>query len=115
MGRIIFNTYNVVDRKPALTNRLFAAITATALHETMHILGFDSSLYSTYLDYTTGNLYSQVTQTVTLNAARTGGANAMMITPAVKAWALQHYGCAGIIGMPLENQEGNGNAVGSYW
>lgn len=87
VGRIIFNTYNVVDTKPALTNRLFAAVTATALHETMHILGFDRSLYPTYLDFNTGNIYSQVTQTVTLNAARTGGANAMMITPAVKAWA----------------------------
>ena len=31
-GRIIFNTYNLVDREDALTNRLFSSITATALH-----------------------------------------------------------------------------------
>lgn len=37
----------------------------------------------------------------------------MMITPAVSAWALSHYGCATIPGMPLENQDGN--AVGAHW
>lgn len=57
------------------------------MHETIHILGFDQSLYSTYLDYNTGSPYSQVTQSVNLNALRTGGANHLMLTPAVKAWA----------------------------
>lgn len=37
----------------------------------------------------------------------------MMITPAVSAWALSHYGCNTIVGMPLENQDGN--AVGAHW
>jgi hypothetical protein len=50
MGRIIFNTYNLVDQATSLTNRLFQSITATALHENMHILGFDSTLYATWLD-----------------------------------------------------------------
>lgn len=49
MGRIIFNTYNLVDQAKSLTNVLFQSITATALHETMHILGFDSSRYNTWL------------------------------------------------------------------
>lgn len=31
-GRIIFNTYNLVDRVSALTNRLFQSITSTVLH-----------------------------------------------------------------------------------
>lgn len=39
IGRIIFNTHNLVDGE-TLTNRLFASVTATALHETLHILGF---------------------------------------------------------------------------
>jgi len=49
MGRIIFNTYNIIDQQTSLTNVLFQSITATALHETMHILGMDSTLYSTWL------------------------------------------------------------------
>ena len=32
VGRIKFNTYNLVDNEDALTNRLFASITATAIH-----------------------------------------------------------------------------------
>jgi hypothetical protein len=32
MGRIIFNTYNLVDTASSLTNRLFQSITSTALH-----------------------------------------------------------------------------------
>ena len=50
IGRIVFNTYNLVDQETSLTNRLFASVTATALHETIHILGFDSSMYSSFLD-----------------------------------------------------------------
>ena len=56
IGRIKFNTFTLLDDKgissdqALLTNRRFAAITATALHETMHILGFASNLYETYLD-----------------------------------------------------------------
>jgi hypothetical protein len=72
IGRIKFNTFTLLDDKgissdqALLTNRRFAAITATALHETMHILGFASNLYSTYLDprtstgakYATGSFLS---------------------------------------------------------
>ncbi len=61
VGRIIFNNYNLVDQEPSLTNRLFSEVTATALHETMHILGFDQSLYATYLNPDDGNLYSSIT------------------------------------------------------
>ena len=101
VGRIIFNTYKIVDTRTPLTNRLFASITATAIHETMHILGFDQSLYSTYLDFNTGLPYSySILQAVTLNANRTGGANYILKTPAVKAWALAHFGCNTILGMP---------------
>ena len=32
MGRIIFNTYMLVDREARLTNRLFQSITSTTLH-----------------------------------------------------------------------------------
>lgn len=103
VGRIKFNTNKLVDTKSSLTNRLFASITATALHETMHILGFDPNLYSAYLDSSTGLNYTQVIQSRVLNAQRTGGPNNLMITPAVSAWALSHFGCSNVTGMPLEN------------
>lgn len=50
MGRIIFNTYNLVDTQSSLTNRLFQSVTSTACHEVLHILGMDSTLYNTWLD-----------------------------------------------------------------
>ena len=31
-GRIILNTYNLVDRETSLTNRLFQSITSTVVH-----------------------------------------------------------------------------------
>lgn len=55
-GRIKFNTFTLLDDRgisndqALLTNRRFAAIAATAIHETMHILGFASNLFETYLD-----------------------------------------------------------------
>ncbi len=102
VGRIIFNTYRIVDTRTPLTNRLFSAITATSLHETMHILGFDQSLYSNYLDYNTGLPYSYpILQSVTLHASRVGGPNYLLKTPAVTAWALAQFGCVNVTGMPL--------------
>ena len=49
MGRIKFNTYHLVDQLSALTNIVFQKVTATAIHEVMHILGFDSSRFNTWL------------------------------------------------------------------
>lgn len=102
VGRIIFNTYNIIDRETSLTNRLFAQITMTSLHETMHILGFDSGLYSTYLNPLTGNIYStSITQSVSLNGARTGGNNYIIKTYYVTEWAKDFFACASITGMAL--------------
>lgn len=68
VGRIIFNTYSIVDGQ-TLTNRLFASITATALHETIHILGFDSSMYNFFMDPATAKPYNYtIIQNVNLNA-----------------------------------------------
>ena len=50
MGRIIFNTYSLVDTQSSLTNRLFQSVISTACHELLHILGMDSTLYSSWLD-----------------------------------------------------------------
>lgn len=69
----------------------------------MHILGFDSSLYNTYLGVD-GNTYSGgVWELVQLNSNRLGKVNGNHIikTPNVLAWARSFYDCSGIQGMAL--------------
>ena len=100
MGRIIFNTYQLVDQQSTLTNRVFQSVTSTALHETMHILGFDSTLYTSYLDPLVRAPYTSTPQTVgTVNSNRP--ATNFMTTPYVLAWAKAFFGCTSLTGMPL--------------
>jgi len=100
VGRIIFNTYQLIDQQSQLTNRLFQSITSTALHETMHILGFDSTLYPTYLDPNTGSPYTTSPKVAgSMNAKRP--ATNIMTTPYVLAWAKNFFGCSSLTGMPL--------------
>ena len=104
VGRIIFNTHQLVDQQTQLTNRLFQSITSTALHETMHILGFDSTLYLTYLDPATGSAYlTPPLANASLNGNRPTSTE--MTTPFVLAWAQSFFGCANLTGMPLENED----------
>lgn len=115
VGRIIFNTYNIIDRQTSLTNRVFAEVTTTAMHETIHIVGFDSSLYSSYLNPATGNVYPLfINESVTLDAGRTGGNNYILKTPFVTAWAKSFFACSSLTGMALENEETT-PGIGSHW
>lgn len=109
-GRIKFNTAYNLDGY-TLTNRLFADLTASALHETIHILGFDSSLYTSYLDYSTQTVYaSAVQQTATgLHTGRT--ATKMITTPNVLAWVKSWFGCSSVSGMLVENQGTDGEST----
>jgi hypothetical protein len=102
MGRIKFNTARTLD-STTLTNRLFADTTATTLHELIHIMGFDSSLYNSFLDSTTGKVYTTaVLQTATgLSSGRS--VTKMITTPKVVAWAQAWFSCGGITGMLVEN------------
>jgi hypothetical protein len=104
MGRIIFNTYNLVDTQASLTNVLFQSITSTSLHESLHILGFDSALYNSWLisDTTSpnyGNVYTNPKQAITVNANRP--TTYMLTTPAVTAWAQTFFNCSTLAGMLL--------------
>ena len=81
-------------------------MTTTALHEVIHILGFDATLYDTYIDSTTtgniGHLYSPpIYQSVNLNVARTGGNNYILKTPRVTAFAKAFFNCPSLQGMAL--------------
>jgi hypothetical protein len=117
-GRIIFNTYSLVDREATLTNRLFQSITSTALHETIHIIGFDSTLYPYFLNSTSGSPYAspQVKSTSTYNPVNSNRPKTdLLSTPAVLAWAQDFYDCSSLLGMPLENQDLVVGSSGSHW
>lgn len=123
MGRIVFNTYSLTDTVSALTNRLFQSIVSTALHETLHILGMDSTLYSSWLDSdstsaTYGNVYSSTTTSASSLIASQRPNSTFLTTPNVKAWTQTFFGCATAPGMLLENQDsslGVGFGGGSHW
>lgn len=120
MGRIIFNTYNLVDTAASLSNRLFQSITSTALHEMLHILGMDSTLYSTWLDSdpTSGTYTSNYTATTQSGSGFVSvlrPSSTFLITPNVKAWAQTFFACPSTPGMLLENEDGTGFGGGSHW
>jgi hypothetical protein len=68
----------------------------------IHILGFDSNLYSTYLNPTTGGYYSSVVSAVTTNYA-SRPTTSMIVTPYVIVEAQAYFGCSSLAGMQLEN------------
>lgn len=116
VGRIIVNTYKLVDTSSSLTNLLFQSVTTTVLHEITHILGFDSTLYTTFLDSATGLPYNytiRVTSSPLINALRP--ATSLLITPNVQTWARNYYNCSTLPGMPLENEDATGITAGSHW
>lgn len=116
VGRIIFNTYRLVDVEPSLSNRLFQSVTATTIHEVTHILGFDSTLYNRFLDIQTGSPYSftvKIENSTEVNPLRPP--TSILTTPNVRDWARRHYGCQNLTGMILENEDGSGEGAGSHW
>lgn len=126
MGRIIFNTYSLVDTASSLTNRLFQSVTTTALHEVLHILGMDSTLYGSWLDSdptsaTYTNVYDPTTLTISASPyiSTYRPSNTMFLTtPNVKAWTRTFFNCSTAPGMLLENQDstlGVGFGGGSHW
>jgi hypothetical protein len=92
MGRIIFNTYSTVDSSSSLTNMLFQSVTSTTLHEMMHILGFDSTLYARWLvsDETNARYSNTYTSTFrpasNFTSASIRANSYFLTTPNVKAW-----------------------------
>lgn len=67
----------------------------------IHILGFDSSLYATYLN-TDGNYYGSLYSLLTpIPAGRP--TTYVLTTPFVTAWAQKFFDCLTLPGMLLEN------------
>jgi hypothetical protein len=72
----------------------------------MHILGFNSVLYETYLDPTNalGDVYqTPVISGPTLLHPSRPNSSYLMTTPSVKAWARSFFNCPTLAGMQLEN------------
>lgn len=69
----------------------------------IHIMGFNSNLFSTYLNPATNNTYTySVMQTATgLSSGRS--TTMMIVTPFVKDWIRNWYDCGDLDGMLLEN------------
>jgi len=86
-----------------LTNRRFASITATAIHETIHILGFNSGLFSTYLDPRTsdGSAYANSIISAPAKLHESRPLSILIRTPSVTQWAKDFFGCQSITGMQL--------------
>lgn len=107
MGRIIFNTYSTVDSSTSLTNMLFQSVTSTCLHEMMHILGFDSTLYARWLVSDETNARYSNTYLSTFEAAANYTSSSIransyfLTTPNVKAWTQAFFGCPTAPGMLL--------------
>jgi len=79
-------------------------------------MGFDSTLYSTYLDPTTGSPYTSgplISNSSTINANR--NATSIITTSNVLTWARNFFGCNNLTGMPVENQDGGPGGGGSHW
>lgn len=119
-GRLRFNTAVTLDGAN-LTNRLFADTASYALHEVFHIMGFDSALYSTYIDSNTQTTYATPVMQTATGMQATRSTTKWITTPNVLAWAKSWFGCSSIGGMPLENEGNDGDetewasSYGSHW
>lgn len=106
-GQININPNKTSQKYSDFLNQL-----RTFIHETTHILGFSSSLYSLYVDPTT-NLplgLSQVFQNKTINGVYTP----FIILPQVINVAKKYFLCDNVTGVQLENQ-GTSASLGSHW
>ena len=80
----------------------------------MHILGFNSNMYSTYLDIDEGSGITHAafqSGPAALNENRP--TSYLLTTPKVTAWAQDFFSCYSITGMQLENQDAA--QPGSHW
>ncbi|KRX05397.1 Insulin-like growth factor binding protein, N-terminal [Pseudocohnilembus persalinus] len=128
LGNVHFNTYYISD----YTDADFAQLMETTLHEIAHAFGFSPSLFYFFRD-TNGNFYNgSGSYGDTTNIVKEGVyfrslETYQIITPQVKAWAAEHFGCDLLnleesdsnysdyfAGLQLENQ-GSFGSIGAHW
>ena len=86
----------------------------------MHILGFDSTRFSTWLvsvegDARFGNVYTSTTSSGAGTISASRPSTTYLTTPNVQTWARTFFNCPTLIGMVLENEDGSGLGAGSHW
>ena len=106
MGQINYNIFYMTD----LTSAGYIQSMDTTVHEMAHALVYSFGLFKMYRD-PSGNIYGDsAIQNLTIRGLLTPH----LVTPNVKQWAIDHYGCSSIVGMQLENQGSAGSAY-SHW
>lgn len=97
VGRLIVNTAQITHESTA---EALSSVVSSLLHEIIHILGFDRSLFHTYLDRQTKSPYSfNVTEEVVLNEKR--GTSLLLKTPRVTQWVRNYFSCDTLTGAQL--------------
>jgi len=102
VGLIIFNTHTLFNRITSVSNTQFQSIASTTIHELLHIIGFDSTLYNRFLDPNTNDVYSPsiyVRNSTSVHSNRPP--TSILTSPFVQAWVRNHYSCASAPGMLL--------------
>lgn len=103
-GRPILGFINIC---PNADNSDYASLLSTMNHEVLHALGFSHSLMDNWVDESHTVLgLANVISTTTYN----GSSANLLITPNVLAKAREHFGCATLDGVALEDDGGVGTA-----
>jgi len=110
-GRPIAGAVNFCPSKIATTATVMNTklMEGVALHEMIHVLGFSSDMFDSFVDGD-GNTRANVIASTTSDQRPL----AMLATPKVTAFVREHFGCASLAGAVLEDQGGTGTA-GSHW
>jgi len=83
----------------------------TALHELTHAMGFTGTLFNDYIS-PGGGFYSEPVISFTNSK---GATKWKVTTPRVIAYAREHYGCATLDGMELEDFNTDPGTPGAHW
>ena len=108
-GRPIAGTINFCPG--ALSTQYWKFDVGVTTHELMHTLIMSNTLFQFFYDRNLGKFQGK--DNVISEADTNGLDNSYIITPKVKQIAQNHFGCASLIGAPLENDGGASSL--SHW
>lgn len=109
VGQVNFNTSSLIDNPGDLPRQAGAAA-----HEIIHSLGFSSSKFGDFIEYTgtkTGSSYD----VRRLPYSEVIYAGASIVTPSVVREVRYHFNCSKLIGGELEDGGTSGATAGSHW
>ena len=109
-GRPIFANINFCPFKDIKHDIYYIMIT---IHELTHILGFSSLLYSSFIDKYGETLGFDNVIASNIQSINGDIINKWVITPKVKSVAQTYFNCTEIIGVPLEDDDGD--SIPSHW